>query len=70
VKVGDRVRMTQKLKDAFIANGCRSHVREFGNCVGVIVGRSDDCEPVSWDVRWIPSKLRYGYLEEFLELAE
>ena len=70
MKPGDRVRMKEELKLALSANGCTQHVREFGKCVGVIVGRSDDCEPVSWDVRWQPSKLRYGYLEQHLEIVE
>ena len=70
MKPGDRVRMKEELKLALRKNGCSNHAREFGNRVGVIESRSDDFEPRSWDVRWQPSNLRYGYLEEHLEKVE
>lgn len=55
--------------------GCSSaHVEEFGDCVGIVEGLVDfnNCKPKDpaydkrklgpeVDVRWQPSKLRYGY---------
>jgi hypothetical protein len=63
--------------------GCSSaHIEEFENCIGIAVGPIDsnkvplghpDYDPSKvwpeWDVRWIPSGLKYGYLPEDLEIV-
>lgn len=63
--------------------GCSSaHVDEFGDCTGIVQGPMDfnNCKPADpeydrsklgpeVDVRWQPSKLRYGYSPEDLELV-
>ena len=78
LKRGDLVRMSQAHKDALIANHCRPHVREFGRCIGVVQGPMDygpgeDGEPVlgpEVDVRWKPSRLRYGYHPDQLVIVK
>lgn len=64
LKRGDKVRMSEKLKDAFRSNGSAEHVKEFGECIGFVE------DEVDWgkgfvgpevNVRWQPSKLRYMY---------
>ena len=61
--------------------GCGSaHVEEFGDCVGIVIGLTDNnnCSPddanydpshtgPEVDVRWQPSNLRYAYPPEDLE---
>ena len=44
------------------------HVKEFGNCIGIV---EDLVQPgcPELNVRWLPSKLRYGYLPDSLERA-
>lgn len=63
--------------------GCsRAHVKEFGDCVGVVVGLMDlnNCPPgdpnyedskvgPELDVRWQPSRLKYGYHPKYLTLV-
>ncbi len=70
MKIGDQVRMNEALKAGLAQNGCQEHVDEFGACKGAIIGRSDDHEPVAWDVRWQPSGLKYAYEEKWLEPAD
>lgn len=44
--------------------GCSSpHVEEFGDCVGIVEGLVDfgTSKGPEVNVRWLPSKLRYGY---------
>ena len=39
-----------------------SHVEEFGECVGIVIGSMwPNGEGPEVDVRWQPSNLRYGY---------
>lgn len=73
LKKGDRVRMGDRLKWKLRKNGSGEHVREFGDCVGVVDG------PVDWqngdfgpelDVRWQPSNLRYMYAPDDLVREE
>lgn len=53
LKPGDLVRMTRKLRTMMRWGGSRDHVREFGWCVGVVVGpTTPGCPEV--DVRWRP----------------
>ena len=58
------VRMSRELKLGLRRNGSEAHVREFGGCVGVVIGLSDygngHLGP-EVDVRWLPSLLRYAY---------
>ena len=58
---GLRVKMSDELKQSLISNDSRDHVKEFGNCIGVIEGYIDGSSEEDVDVRWEPSKLRYGY---------
>lgn len=74
MKIGTRVRMSERLKRAFRDSGSGRHVAEFGDCEGVVIGPLDynNCSPgdpgydaarvgPEVDVRWQPSGLRYGY---------
>ncbi len=71
MKPGTPVRMTKELKRFLRTHEDDAHVREFGGCVGIVVGPMfpdcADCPEV--DVRWIPSGLRYGYEPEELTRA-
>lgn len=66
MKKGDKVKMSKALKENLIQNDCKEHVDEFGDCVGTIelIDIYHDA-----DIRWEPSKLKYAYPLEFLELA-
>ena len=75
IKSGDKVKMCDSLKYSLIKNGCKEHVEEFSNCVGIVedyVNYNNDGENdqnkigPEFNVRWFPSKLRYGYLPEDL----
>ena len=54
--------MSDDLKAGLMTNGSHEHVEEFGDCEGIV---GDPCYPnvegPEVDVRWEPSKLRYGY---------
>lgn len=76
IKSGDLVKMNQKLKDELISNDCKEHVDEFGECIGIVedkvnYNRDGENDPdkigPEYNVRWYPSKLRYGYSLEQLE---
>ena len=65
---GTRVRMSGKLKKAMRNNGSGEHVKEFGNCEGIVEEHLSH-NGIEWpevNVRWEPSKLRYGYLPKDL----
>ena len=75
IKTGDEVKMSDIFKKVLIENGCKDHVDEFGECTGIV----EDCVNYNnngehdpnkigpeLNVRWQPSKLRYGYLPEYL----
>lgn len=67
MKKGDKVKMTEDFKKALMKNESADHIKEFGDCVGIVEGLcypDSSCDDV--DVRWIPSGLRYGYLPENL----
>ncbi len=66
MKIGDRVRMT----DNFKRNNPNSedHINEFGSCSGIVVDYSEDNPYGDIDVRWLPSRLKYGYTIDSLEL--
>ncbi len=70
IKPGDKVKMSNSLKKTLINNGCKEHVDEFGECIGIVEdyvnynkdGENEDSKiGPEFNVRWIPSKLRYGY---------
>jgi len=70
LKTGDRVRMKQSLKDGLMENDCQDHVYEFGECIGIVEdlvwpnGEGDE-----WNVRWLPSMLRYCYSPDELVIV-
>lgn len=73
--IGKTVRMTEAYKKALCeANQgvSREHIEEFGDCIGVVEGYIDygTCTGPEVDVRWQPSKLRYGYAVEDLEVID
>jgi hypothetical protein len=62
--------MSDDLKQSLIQNDCKEHVDEFGNCIGIVEdlvnynnGGENDSSKIGPEVnvRWMPSKLRYGY---------
>ena len=70
IKTGDKVKMSEDFKNVLIKNGCKEHIDEFGNCIGIVedlVNYNNDGENnpdkigPEFNVRWLPSKLRYGY---------
>ena len=65
---GTRVKMSTKLKKVLRANGSGEHVKEFGRCEGIVEEHLSH-NGIEWpevNVRWEPSKLRYGYLPDQL----
>lgn len=75
IKIGDKVKMSDNFKKGLVENGCKDHVDEFGDCIGIVedyVNYNNDSENdpnkigPEFNVRWQPSKLRYGYLPEEL----
>lgn len=67
--------MSEELKDSLIKRGYKDHVGEFGDCVGIVedlvnYNNNGENDPnkigPEFNVRWQPSKLRYGYLPEEL----
>jgi alkylated DNA repair dioxygenase AlkB len=62
--------MTEEFKKR-MAKTSAEHIEEFGDCTGVVEGpmfpNVQEAEEV--DVRWHPSKLRYGYFPKDLEVA-
>jgi hypothetical protein len=79
IKFGDKVGMRQSFKDSLIKNGSEEHIKEFGDCVGIVEdyvnynnnGENDQNKiGPELNVRWLPSKLRYGYLPEDLILIK
>lgn len=67
-EIGAKVRLTYAAKLAYIENDCEEHIREFGNCIGIIVGYPFPNDTSCVDVRWQPSNLRYCYLLDELEV--
>lgn len=69
---GTKVRMSDEHKQQLIINDCKQHVEEFGNCVGIVEGPVDynGVQGPEVDVRWEPSKLRYGYHPDSLVIVE
>jgi len=79
-KKGDRVRMSAKGKER-CSRSSPQHVKEFGDCVGVVQGLTDfnnysngnPPDPArigpEFDVRWEPLHLLYSYDKDDLELV-
>jgi hypothetical protein len=63
VKPGTVVRMSDALKQEMLARGSHNHIKEFGDCVGIVIGPVNFGKRVGpeIDVRWQPSNLRYMY---------
>lgn len=82
-KPGDVVRMTRTFRTMMRWSSpplwrgrrrvypSRRHIREFGRCVGVVIGLVDygTQQGPEIDVRWQPSGLRYAYDSNNLELV-
>lgn len=68
-RAGDKVCMTELLKEEFRANLCEDHVQEFGDCVGTVIGLTDFGDRVGpeLDIEWDPSGVRYSYWPEDLK---
>jgi hypothetical protein len=67
-KKGDKVKMSQELKDILNKNGSHEHILEFGDCVGIVGDPYLD-----WpdnEVYWQPSNLHYLYSDDDLEYVE
>lgn len=69
--------MRETFKKALRENGSGDHVKEFGEAVGIVEGLVDynptgGSDPAligpEFNVRWLPSGLRYGYSAEALTL--
>jgi hypothetical protein len=71
MKPGTHVVMSDAHKKLLIANGCAEHVEEFGACVGVVEGlvAYGNCQGPEVNVRWQPSRLRYGYHPDHLHVV-
>lgn len=65
MKKGSFVRLSDLGKENLISNGCKEHVDEFGDCIGIVEGNFLEIYP-ELDVRWQPSQLRYAYAPECL----
>ena len=72
MKTGDKVRMTKSCKNDLIESECENHANEFGDCIGIVEDlfySKDKYE--EWNVRWLPSMLRYAYSsDELITLKE
>lgn len=76
IKIGDKVKMSNTLKKQLMKNGSEEHVDEFGDCIGIVIGYIDynndgenDPDKIyydEFDVRWMPSNLKYGYAAKYL----
>lgn len=55
--------MTRSLRQTLRKGDSDAHVREFGGCVGIVIGPVDygTQQGPEVDVRWLPSRLRYAY---------
>lgn len=71
MKPGDIVRMNAACKKALFKTGSHDHVKEFGRCVGEVIGPTDYGNQLGpeLDVRWKPSNLRYAYAPAHLQLV-
>lgn len=60
MKTGDKVKMSENLKNNLIEMDCKDHVDEFGDCEGIVEDKVWEDEN-DVNVRWKPSGLRYAY---------
>ncbi len=69
---GTKVRMNAACKKALFATNSHDHVAEFARCVGEVIGPTDYGNQVGpeLDVRWLPSKLKYAYPPEHLQVMQ
>lgn len=69
IKQNSKVKMTDELKKILNRNGSKDHVREFGDCEGLVEDiEYQDSIDIEVNVRWMPSKLRYSYNIKYLKL--
>jgi len=70
-KPGDLVKMSASYKKR-IKKGIPDHLKEFGHCCGIVEGPVDygSQKGPELDVRWNPSRLRYGYAPKDLCLVD
>jgi hypothetical protein len=69
---GTKVRMNATCKKALFKTDSLEHVREFGRCIGEVIGPTDWGGGVvgpELDVRWTPSQLKYCYPPEHLQVV-
>ena len=75
IQTGEKVKMSEIFKEKLIKNGSKEHVDEFGDCIGIVEDyvnyNNDGIKDINkigpeFNVRWQPSKLRYGYLPKNL----
>ena len=73
MKIGNIVRMTHEFKQRMIGTESEDHIREFGDCIGKVVGPmfpGTSCPEV--DVQWWTDdegySLRYGYHPNDLDI--
>lgn len=71
MKDGEGVRLSKKfISENINSEYCGDHIKEFMNCVGVIIPKKDtdiDLEDDDRRVMWLPSKLKYSYHVDMLE---
>jgi len=72
MKKGIRVKMSEELKQFLIDNECEEHVKDFGDCVGVVNGLSEyaNSKGPEVNVKWLPSNLRYDYDPKMLIIVD
>ena len=74
LRTGDLVKMSEELKAGLMKNGSEAHALEFGNCEGIVEDRMfpnlPEKDAPEVNVRWLPSKLRYGYDSDELILIK
>lgn len=71
MKKGTIVRMSEEFKQRMLLGESKEHIEEFGECIGVVEDKCYpdlDCAP-EVNVRWEPSKLRYGYFPKDLKVV-
>lgn len=71
MRIGTKVRMSEKFKKKMIATGSGEHIAEFGEEVGIVVKKPDNVK--DWpevQVEWGDTGLRYLYDPEELDKVE
>ena len=75
LRKGDLVMMTKDLKTIMQLNGSGEHVKEFGECVGLVDGLTNNNNDGEYDlykigpeveVYWLPHMIRFAYMPRHL----